>query len=217
MPTSSEPLPTVSVDNPKRSPINQPTQTLATKGGTSAGVSCQNGQQHIIIQPIEFDYKHRNVYGYLTLAAALLVLINYLLIKERTCQLSFAGNVQNFDLIQGFHMTTLIVAIIIFVLSYFNFAVVIYEFRMLFLATAALIIICAVMLIYNAAAITSAPCVPISSPMAGPFLSAIDSSFLTGSTDIFAAKDGTGITVFVFDLIAAVLMFIAGRSFYKRS
>lgn len=143
----------------------------------------------------------------------MLVLINYLLIKERACQISFSnGTIQDYDLIQSFHMTALIVAIIVFVLSYFNFAIAIYEFKLLFYAAALLIFICSALLIYAAIAITSAPCVAIQTTILG-FVQSLG----VGSGDtIFSAGDGIGITVFVFDLLAAGLLFFTGRQFYQR-
>lgn len=158
------------------------------------------------------------MYGYLSLAAFILVLINYIMIKERTCQISLANGYQNFDLIQSFHMTTLMVAIIVFILSYFNFALVIYDFKLLFYASAALIFVCSAFLIYSAIAIVSSPCVSSDFAFANNFLLLFDSSlFNPDATNIFSAGDGIGITVFFFDLAAAVLMFFAGRRFYQRT
>lgn len=177
-------------------------------------------QQHLVIQPIEFDSRHRNMYGYLALAAFILVLINYIMIKERTCQISIVNGAGYYDLLQSFHLTTLIVAIIIFILSYFNFAMVIYEFKLIFYTTAALIFVCAGLLIYNAVAIVSAPCVTLNSPFVGNgLLSVLDVSAIgpNGATNVFSAGDGVGITVFFFDIIAAVLLFFTGRRFYIKS
>lgn len=141
------------------------------------------------------------------------------MIKERSCQISLAnGGIQNYDLIQSFHMTTLIVAIIVFVLSYFNFALVIYELKLLFYTSAALIFVCSGLLIYNVAAITSAPCTPIDSTEG--ILENIEALVNTignaNSANIFSAHDGIGITVFLFDLLAALFMFCAGRRFYQK-
>lgn len=182
----------------------------------SSGSSRQNesGQQHLVIQPIEFDHMHKNLYGYFALATFILVLINYLLIKERNCQISLASGVEHFSLIQSFHMVVLVIAILVFVLSYFNFAVVIYDFKLLFYTSAALILMCVGFLIYNVVAIVSAPCV---SSAKGGVLSIIDTSaILEGKEDIFSAHDGIGITVFVLDILAAALMFVTVRNFYIR-
>lgn len=178
----------------------------------------QQQQQHLIIQPIEFDYKHRNYYGYLALATFILTLINYIMIKERSCQISLANGLQSYDLIQGFHMTTMIITIIVFVLSYFNFALVIQEFKILFYTSAALILACSGLLIYNAIAIVSAPCTSIDNPFANPFLQLFDTSFFNqDANNIFTAGDGVGITVFLFDLVGTVLMIFAARNFYQRN
>lgn len=177
--------------------------------------SNQSGQQHLIIQAVEFDHKHKNWYGYMAFGAFILILINYLLIENRACKYSIANGGNNFDLIQGFHMTALIVSIIVFILSYFNFAVIIYDFKLLFYTAAMLIFLCVGMLIYNFVAIIYAPCKSLGT---GSFLSKIDASaILDGQTNIFGANDGIGITIFFFDILAAALLFFAGRSFYQRN
>lgn len=175
----------------------------------------QHQQQHLIIQPVEFDHRHRNLYGYLALGAFVLTLINFIMIKERSCQISLVNGYQNYDLIQSFHLTTLIVAIIVFILSYFNFALVIYDFKMLFYSSAFFIFICAALLIYDAVAIVSAPCIAMQLPNASQFLSSFGASE-TDAHNVFSARDGVGITVFFFDILAAGLMFFTGRRFYQR-
>lgn len=107
--------------------------------------------------------------------------------------------------------------IIVFVLSYFNFALVIYEFKLLFYTSAALIFICAALLIYNVIVIVSAPCVPSDFPSANKFVLLFDVSLLDpNATNVFSAGDGFGITIFLFDLIAAALLFLTGRRFYQK-
>lgn len=156
------------------------------------------------------------MYGYFALAAFVLVLINYLMLKERACQFAFVNGFKDFDLIQSFHMTALIVSIIVFVLSYFNFAMVISDFKLLFYTSAALIFVCSGMLIYNAIAITTAPCVSIGTQFNG-FIQALGvGPLLDGQTNIFSAQDGIGITVFFFDIAAGGLLFLTGRKFYQR-
>lgn len=170
----------------------------------------QPQQQYLIIEPIEFDHKHKNLYGYFALVASILILTNYLLIKERTCQISVIAGT-NFDLIQSFHITCLIVTILIFVLSYFNFAVLAHDLKLLFYATVLLIFSCSGLLIYNAVAIFSAPCISVTSlPGLANAIGNLDGG------NVFSAKDGIGITVFLFSIITAMLLFLAGRSFYRR-
>lgn len=136
------------------------------------------------------------------------------MLKSRSCQLTILDGPYDYELIQGFHMTALIVSIVVFVLSYFNFAVVIYEFKLLFYASAAIIFICSALLIYCAVAIFSAPCVPLSN---SGLLSVFGTSVIfSQGSNVFSAKDEIGITVFLFDLMAAVLMFFAGRRFYQK-
>lgn len=159
------------------------------------------------------------MYGYLALGAMVLVLINYLMIKNRSCQLAVVFldgfNSYNYELIQGLHMTTIIVATIVFVLSYFNFAMAIREFKLIFYASAALIFICSGLLIYNAVAITSAPCVTLGDEGLMSLVGV--SGFFGQGTNIFSARDGIGITIFVFNILAAILMFSAGRKFYQQT
>lgn len=146
-----------------------------------------------------------------------LVLANYLMLKERACQISIANGYQDYDLIQSLHLTALIVAIVVFVLSYFNFALVIYDIRPLFYASALLIVACALFLLYGAVAIVWRPCVPLGAPFGGPVLQLLDASaWQTGAHDVFAAGDRIGIAVFVLDAGAAALMLFAGYRFFRR-
>lgn len=157
---------------------------------------------------------HRNLYGYLGFAAFVLVLINYLLIKERSCQISLANGTEHFGIIQSFHMTVVVVSVLVFALSYFNFAVVIYDFKLVFYTAALLILVCAILLIYNVASIVTSPCV---SPDTDGVLSIIDTSaILGGKENIFSAHDGVGITVFVLDILAAIFMLLTLGTFYLR-
>lgn len=196
----------------EKKPILQDSGIYVKPGHNSQnGQNLQPPQQYLIIEPIEFDHKHKNFYGYFGLLAAVLILTNYLLIKERSCQFSIVAG-QNYDLIQSFHIACLIVAILIFVLSYFNFAVLAYDLSLLFYATVLLIFASAALLIYDTVAIFSAPCIPVDTTLPG-LVNAIGN--LDGG-NIFSAKDGIGITVFLFSLMAAILLLLAGRSFYRR-
>lgn len=142
------------------------------------------------------------------------------MVQERSCHFSFVNGFKSFDLIQSFHMTALIVAILVFVLSYFNFAIAIYEFKLLFHITTLLMFISAGLLIYNAVAITTAPC---TGNVAAAFYQKLVQTITEPGTgvstpkNIFSAGDGTGITVFLFDIIGAGLLFLAGRDFRRRS
>lgn len=156
------------------------------------------------------------MYGYYALASAILVLINYLMIKERSCQISLVNGHQEFDLIQSFHLIALIVSIIVYVLSYFNFAIVLYEFKLLFYSTNLLIFACASLIIYDTVAISSAPCVSLQSSSGGLVKIFDAESMLNETNNVFTAKDTIGILVFVFDLMAAIFLLLAGRRFYMK-
>ena len=115
-------------------------------------------------------------------------------------------------------MTAIIVSVIVFILSYFNFALVIYEFKLLFYASAAIIFVSAFLVLGSVISVVTLPCVSVTGfPFASPFLALFDSSiFDSNSTNIFAAGDGIGITVFLFDVIALVLLILTGLRFYKK-
>lgn len=166
--------------------------------------------QHLILQPIEFDHKHKNLYGYYALAAAILMLTNYLMLKERTCQISLANGLHSFEIFQSFHMIALIVSLIVFILSYFHFAMVLHEFKILFYSTGLLIVVCAIMLLYNAIAITWRPCVSFSQTgLAKRF----DTSGKDQNYNIFTSQDTIGILVFAFDLVASLFLILSARRY----
>lgn len=161
--------------------------------------------------PIEFDHKHKNMYGYYAIAGAILVLTNYLMLKERACQISLANQViQSFDVYQSFHLMVLIVSLLVFVLSYFHFALVLHDYKLLFYSTGLLISLCIVMLLYNAIEIIWAPCISMSEKGLARHY---DSSGKLQKSTIFAAKDTIGILVFSFDLIASLFLLQSVRRF----
>lgn len=170
----------------------------------------------MIIQPIEFNYRHRNAYGYLALGSFVLVLINYILIMARLCQYSLVNGFFSYDLTQSFHLFALVVALMVFVLSYFDFAAIIYDFKLLFNISAALIFVCSILLVYCAISITSAPCMPVQSPLQGlkAILGAV--GMMKEDKSIFSDHDGVSITVFVFDILAAAILGFASHRFYQR-
>ncbi|KAG9509584.1 Voltage-dependent calcium channel type A subunit alpha-1, partial [Fragariocoptes setiger] len=145
--------------------------------------------QQLVIQPIEFNHRHSNIYGYLSLAVSCLLLINYLLIQERSC---FLGPGLNFQLLQSFHLSVLILCLLLFVLSYFDFAVVVAEYRYFFYSCFFLIDIGVIALIYTTYRMSVSPCVSMQKGLLAIFDT---SNLIYGHTNVFSAHDSIGITV----------------------
>lgn len=156
---------------------------------------------------VEFNVKHTNWYGYMALVVFALSLTSFLMIQNRACQISFQILVSNNHVLQSFHLTVMIVALIIFILSYFNFSVIMKEYTPLLYIVALITFACAGFLIYNVVDIFRKPC------KSSPEVSLLGTYY----ENIFKAGDAIGITVFFFDLISSALMIFAGVNMFQKS
>lgn len=146
--------------------------------------------------------------------AFLLSLSNFLLIENRACQISTAAidRFLGFGDIQNLHITILIFSLIMFVLSFFNLASTINEFKIMFWGTFTCLILLSVLPIYNATTIASQPC--RSTESNDSFFRIFDSSQLTGKNSIFEDPiDVMSVIVFSFNLITSVTLLVAAGYF----
>lgn len=166
--------------------------------------------------------------GYYAIAVAILMLVNYQMLKERTCQLLVENGREPFEIFQQFHMIALIICLI---LGYFHFTMVLHQFKLLFYSIALILLSCASMILYSAIAITWTPCLhsalttnpstttttPDNATDLGKKLQALtagnDPMIMTMTTNgnIFSSKDTIGILVFTFDLLASLILVLSAK------
>lgn len=106
------------------------------------------------------------------------------------------------------HYVAIIVGVVIFVLSFFDFAGVLYEISLLFVAAVIGIFAAGAMMLY-------ATYIAFHMSCKSAFNSVFDTANLTGSKNVIEAGDEIGITIMVLDLICACLLISAAISFSR--
>lgn len=107
-----------------------------------------------------------------------------------------------------FHYIAIIVGVVIFVLSFFDFAGVLYEITLLFVAAVIGIFASGAMMLYATYMAFHMSC---KSALGGPF----DTANLLGAKNVIEANDEVGIAIMVLDLICACLLISAAISFSR--
>lgn len=154
---------------------------------------------------------HCNSYGFSGGFAAICAAISWFLVQDRSCKISINQLLsENFtqDNLQMFHYIAIIVGVVIFVLSFFDFAGVLYEVTLLFVAATIGIFASGAMMLYATYMAFHMSC---KSALGTLF----DTANLLGSKNVIQAQDEVGIAIFVLDLIAACLLISAAISFSR--
>lgn len=102
----------------------------------------------------------------------------------------------------------MIVGLVIFVLSFFDFAGILYDIKLLFVAAVLGIFACGGMMLY-------ATYVAFHMSCKSAFNSVFDTANLGGAKNVIEANDEVGISIMVLDLIAALLLISAAISFSR--
>lgn len=110
------------------------------------------------------------------------------------------------DNLQLFHYIAIITGIVIFVLSFFDFAGVLYDITLLFVAAVLGIFASGAMMLY-------ATYVAFHMSCKGAFGGISDT--ISGARNVIQAQDEVGIAIMVLDLIAALLLISAAISFSR--
>ena len=154
---------------------------------------------------------HCNSYGFSGGFAAICAGIAWYLVQEKTCKINIANIFSdqfNADNLQMFHYIAIIVGAILFVLSFFDFAGVLYEVRLLFLFAILAILASGGAMLYATYVAFHVSC-------KSAFGSIIDTASLSGAKNVIEAQDEVGISIMVLDLIAALLLISAAISFSR--
>lgn len=105
-----------------------------------------------------------------------------------------------------FHMIAIVVGAVLFVLSFFDFASVLYEVSLLFLLACVAIFASAAMMIYTTYMTFHISCRSFGENIFGA---------LSGNRNVIEAGDQVGITIMSLDLICALLLISAAISFSR--
>lgn len=160
----------------------------------------------VILAPgLEFDAARKHRYGMHALAAAILILISFILVEVRDCN---GGPGIDLDRLQALHISMLVFAFVLYMLSLFGIADFIFQYKVFFLVGVLLVYIFAGFMIWMTYEAATNPCVK-TFPQAP-----VDLSF--SKKNVFSRGDIVGIIVLLLDIFATILMISAAMSFYKR-
>lgn len=154
---------------------------------------------------------HCNSYGFSGGFAAICAAISWYLVQERDCKINLAGVLSgkfDNDQLQMFHYIAIIVGVVLFVLSFFDFAGILYEVKLLFVAAAIGIVASSVMMAYATYMSFWMSC----KSALGTFF---DTASLTGHKNVIEANDEVGIIILVLDLLCACMLLSAAISFSR--
>lgn len=107
-----------------------------------------------------------------------------------------------------FHYIAVIVGLVIFVLSFFDFAGILYEVSLLFIVAVVGIFASGVMMLY-------ATYMDFHMSCKSAFNTVFDTASLLGAKNVIEANDEVGIAIMVLDLLAALLLISAAISFSR--
>lgn len=156
----------------------------------------------VIVPGLEFDPARKYRYGVHSLIAAGLIFLSFILIELRDC--NWAPGI-DLDQLQALHISMMIFAFFLYLLSLFGVADFIFQFKMFFLVGVLVVYTFVGIMIWMTYEAAVNPCVAIGPPIDIP-----------GGSNVFSRGDGVGIVVLILDIFATVLMVSAAGSFYKR-
>lgn len=146
-------------------------------------------------------------YGLYAAAAGVMLFISVLMVELRNCNWSPGIDL---DRLQGLHISMMVFAIVLYMLSLFSIADYLYQYKMIFLGTAITIWMFVGLMVWMVYEAATNPCVQTFN--AAP----IDLTPYSANKNVFSRGDGVGIVTLMLDILATVLMFSAATSFWKR-
>jgi hypothetical protein len=147
--------------------------------------------------------KHLNYYGMLGLFVALASLASFFILKNKDCTIGTGEDYPKLEIIQ---ITGTICGGVLFLLSFFNIAGILYDIKIIFFAAIVAILIVGGVMFWGAYIAFSQPCV-------GSILGINAALF---EKNAFKAEDGHNIAILVLDIVAGLMLFSIGFTFGKR-
>ncbi|XP_054164385.1 uncharacterized protein LOC128962080 [Oppia nitens] len=148
--------------------------------------------------------KHLNYYGFLGLFVALASVASFFILKNKDCTI---GRGEDYaDYLEIIQITGTITGGVLFILSFFNIAGVLYDIKILFFAAIVVILGVAGVMFWGAYIAFTEPCT-------GSILGINSSLFEKNAVN---AKDGHNIAILVLDVLAGLMLTSIGFTFAKR-
>lgn len=160
----------------------------------------------VILAPgLEFDPGRKYRYGVHSLAAAALIFISFVLVEMRNCNW---GPGIDLDRLQALHVSLMIFAFVLYLLSLFGIADYIFQFKLLFLGGILTLYVFVGLMFWMTYEAAVNPCVRT-------YSIPVDFSVFPNK-NVFSRGDAVGILIFILDILATILMVSAACNFYKR-
>lgn len=188
---------------PKGGEYFDPGQTPIVQTGAHTSIPMS---RLVIVPGLEFDPSRRYRYGMHSLIAGILVLISYLLVEFRDCNW---GPGIDLDTLQALHISLMVFAFVLYLLSLFGIADFIFQYKILFLVGLLTVYAFFGLMIWMTYEAAVNPCVKT-------FSIPIDITPYSANKNVFSRGDGVGIIVLLLDSFATLLIFSAATNFYKR-
>lgn len=159
----------------------------------------------VLVPGLEFDPARKYRYGMHALASAVLIFISFILIELRDCNWSPGIDLER---LQGLHISLMVFAFILYLMSLFGIADYIFQYKFFFLFGVILIYTFSALMIWMTYEAAVNPCQKTAQ------VAPIDFSF--GNKNVFSRGDAIGIIVLLLDIFATLLMISAASNFYRR-
>lgn len=160
----------------------------------------------VIVPGLEFDPSRKYRYGMSALVAAILTFVSFVLVEMRDCN---AGPMIDLDKLQALHISMMVFAFVLYLLSLFGIADYIFQFKLFFLVGALLVYIFAGLMVWMTYEAAVNPCVKVFD--AAP----LDLNF-NPNKNVFNRGDTVGIIVLFLDIFATISMISSALNFYRR-
>lgn len=158
----------------------------------------------VIVPGLEFDPARKYRYGTHALMAGLLLFLSFIIVEIRDCN---AGFDIDLDKLQALHISLMVFALVLYLLSLFGIADFIFKWKFMFLAGALVLYAIVALMVWTTYEAAVNPCKKSFNNV--PF------SF-NFNQNVFSLGDAYGIIVLICDIVATVFMFSAASNFWKR-
>lgn len=155
---------------------------------------------------LEFDPSRKFRYGSHALLSAALIFLAFILVEMRDCN---ASPMIDLERLQALHVSMMVFAFTLYLLSLFGIADFIFQYKIFFLVGALLLYVFAALMVWMTYEAAVNPCVKTFNNVP------VDLSFSTNK-NVFSRGDVVGIIVLLLDIFGTLLMFSAASNFYKR-
>lgn len=160
----------------------------------------------VLAPGLEFDPARKYRYGTHSLAAAVALFVSFVIVEIRDCNW---GPGIDLDKLQALHISLMVFAFTLYLLSLFGIADFVFKYKFMFLLGAIMVYTIVGLLIWTTYEAATNPCKKT--------FNAIPIDITPNvNKNVFNSGDAYGIVVLLLDILATLFMFSAAANFWKR-